>query len=80
MHPNDIDDAVQYAFERLVKMPRSFKGTSEGEFRAAMRTCVRFACMDHSREMEEEKPIAGSLDETGDWRASRPAAGLTDLT
>ena len=64
VHPNDVDDAVQYAFERLVKMLRTFKGTSQGEFRAAMRTCVRFACMDHCRAaMEEEKPIAGSLDE-----------------
>ena len=64
VHPNDTDDAVQYAFERLVKMLRTFKGTSEGEFRAAMRTCVRYACMDHCRAaMKEEQPIAGSLDE-----------------
>ena len=64
VHPNDIDDAVQYAFERLVKMLRTFKGTSEGEFRAAMRRCVGFACMDHCRAaMKDEQPIAGSLDE-----------------
>lgn len=62
--PSDTDDAVQTAYERLVKMLKTFRGTSEGEFRAAMRRCVSFACMDHCRAaMNAEKPIKGSLDE-----------------
>lgn len=62
--PSDVDDAVQTAYERLVKMLRTFRGTSEGEFRAAMRRCVSYACMDHCRAaMNAEKPIKGSLDE-----------------
>jgi RNA polymerase sigma factor (sigma-70 family) len=79
VHPNDVDDAVQYAFERLVKMLRTFKGTSQGEFRAAMRTCVRFACMDHCRAaMEDEKPIAGSLDEEAKDSEGKSKGGRFD--
>jgi len=79
VHPNDIDDAVQYAFERLVKMLRTFKGTSQGQFRAAMRTCVRFACMDHCRAaMEQEKPIAGSLDEEAKDSEGKSKGGRFD--
>ena len=62
--PSKIDDVVHEAYERLVKMLRNFKGKSEGEYRAAMRTCVNYACMDHCRkEMGLEKGIRGSLDE-----------------
>jgi len=59
-----IEDVVDSAYERLVRMLRTFKGASEGEYRAAMRTCVRYECMDHCRdEMGWEKPLAGSLDQ-----------------
>ena len=61
---SDVDDVVDSSYERLVKMLRTFKGISEGEYRAAMRTCVRFECMDHCREaMGHDKRRAGFLDE-----------------
>lgn len=61
---SDVDDVVDSSYERLVKMLRTFKGISEGEYRAAMRTCVRFECMDHCREaMGHDMRRAGSLDE-----------------
>jgi RNA polymerase sigma factor (sigma-70 family) len=64
VHPEQRDDAVQYAFERLAKMFVSFEGTEFRSYRAAMRRCVNFACMDHCRrEMAHEKRIAGSLDD-----------------
>ena len=64
VHPDDVDDAVQLAFERLAKMFGTFKGTELRSYRAAMRRCVGFACMDHCRkEMAREKGLAGSLDD-----------------
>ena len=64
VHPDSIDDAVQFAFERLAKMFGTFEGTELHSYRAAMRTCVNFACMDHCRkEMAREKGIGGSLDD-----------------
>ena len=71
--PSQIEDVVHDAYERLVRMLRNFRGQSEGEYRAAMRTCVNYACMDHCRkEMGLERGIRGSLDEvageTGDER------------
>jgi RNA polymerase sigma factor (sigma-70 family) len=69
-----VDDAVNDAYERLIKMLPNFKGATPGEYRAAMRTCVHFACMDHCiDEMEHEQGIGGSLeekvkDEEGDAR------------
>jgi RNA polymerase sigma factor (sigma-70 family) len=71
---SQIEDVVHDAYERLVRMLRNFRGASEGEYRAAMRTCVQYACMDHCRkEMGLEQGIRGSLDEvvgeTGDERS-----------
>ena len=64
VHPNSVDDAVQFAFERLAKMFGTFEGTEFHSYRAAMRTAVNFSCMDHCRkEMAREKGIGGSLDE-----------------
>jgi RNA polymerase sigma factor (sigma-70 family) len=59
------DDAVQAALERCLEaLSRSFRGTSVGEFRAALATCVRYACMDFCRRrLRRERGIAGSLDE-----------------
>jgi RNA polymerase sigma factor (sigma-70 family) len=64
VHRDNVDDAVQYAFERLMKMLGTFEGTALHSFRAAMRRCVNYACMDHCRaEMARDKRAAGSLDE-----------------
>jgi RNA polymerase sigma factor (sigma-70 family) len=65
VHPNDVDDVVNAAWERLVKkLLPSFRGTTPGEYRAAMRTCVRYECMDRCRaQMAHEQRVAGSLDE-----------------
>ena len=62
VEPNDVDQVTQDAYIRLLGM--TFRGTSIGEYRAAMRTCVTFECMDHCRrDMEEDKRRGGSLDE-----------------
>jgi RNA polymerase sigma factor (sigma-70 family) len=70
---DDIDQVAQDAYIRLFGM--SFRGTSVGEYRAALWRCVTFQCMDHCRRaMEEDKRRAGSLDqqiETDD-REGRP--------
>jgi RNA polymerase sigma factor (sigma-70 family) len=59
---DDIDHVAQDAYIRLLGM--SFRGTSRGEYRAAVWRCVTFQCMDHCRSaMEEDKRRAGSLDE-----------------
>jgi RNA polymerase sigma factor (sigma-70 family) len=59
---DDVDQVAQDAYIRLLGM--SFKGTSTGEYRAALWRCVTFQCMDHCRRaMEEDMRRAGSLDE-----------------
>jgi RNA polymerase sigma factor (sigma-70 family) len=61
---DDVDDVVQDAYFRVVKMLPNFRGASIGEYRAAMRSCVHFACKDYCRdELGEDKQRAGSLDE-----------------
>jgi RNA polymerase sigma factor (sigma-70 family) len=58
---DDIDQVAQDAYIRLLGM--SFRGTTRGEYRAALWKCVWFQCMDHCRSaMEEDKRRAGSLD------------------
>jgi RNA polymerase sigma factor (sigma-70 family) len=67
VHRDEIDNATQLAFERLAKMFKTFRGTEFRSYRAAMRSCINFACMDHCRaEMAREKGIAGSLDQEVD--------------
>lgn len=63
---SDIDDVVQQALERcLERLVESFRGGTAAEFRAALKTCVYFTCMDRCREaMRREMAIVGSLDET----------------
>ncbi len=59
---HDVDMVAQNIYLRAVKM--AFRGTIELEFRAAMRKCVFYECMDHCRrKMEEDMRRAGSLDE-----------------
>lgn len=64
--PGDREDVVQQAYERcLAKLEKTFRGTTAAEFRAALKQCVRYACMDHCRrEMRREMGLASSIDET----------------
>ena len=60
----DRDDAIQYAFYRLLNMLGNFKGSVLPQYRAAMATCVDFACRDFCRgEMRHEMGLGGSLDD-----------------
>jgi RNA polymerase sigma factor (sigma-70 family) len=60
----DVDEVVQDAFIRLLKMLGGFRGSTIGEYRSAMWTCVRYVCMDYCREqMAKDKQRAGSLGE-----------------
>jgi RNA polymerase sigma factor (sigma-70 family) len=61
----ESEDAAQAALERcLGPLERTFRGSTAPEFRAAVATCVRFACMDFCRRrMRWERRLAGSLDE-----------------
>lgn len=68
-----VDDVVHDCYLRLLRMLRTFRGTSEGEYRAAMRTCVGFECRDHlRREMGVDKRTAGSLDEGASDAEGKP--------
>jgi RNA polymerase sigma factor (sigma-70 family) len=68
VRPDDRDDVVQDALRRAFKMLAGFRGTSEGEWFAAVVTCARFTCRDHLRaEMTAERRLAGPVeDETRD--------------
>jgi RNA polymerase sigma factor (sigma-70 family) len=64
VHRDDVDQVVHDCWLRLRSMLGTFRGTSEGEYRAAMKTCVNYQCMDDCRsKMAQEKRIAGSLDD-----------------
>ncbi len=65
IEPQDQPDAVQYAYERLLRMLPNFSGATESEYIGALVQCVRYACMDYCRrQMKHEIGLAGSLDET----------------
>jgi len=60
----DRDDATQHAFYRLLKMLDNFRGDVLPQYRAAMATCVDWACREFCRrEMRHEMGLGGSLDE-----------------
>jgi RNA polymerase sigma factor (sigma-70 family) len=60
----DRDDAAQHAFYRLLKMLSNFRGEVMPQYRAAMATCVDWACREYCRrEMRHEMGLGGSLDE-----------------
>ena len=60
----DRDDATQHAFYRLLKMLANFRGDVLPQYRAAMATCVDWACREFCRrEMRYEMGLGGSLDE-----------------
>jgi RNA polymerase sigma factor (sigma-70 family) len=59
----DRDDAAQHAFYRLLKMLANFRGGVIPQYRAAMATCVDWACREFCRrEMRHEMGLGGSLD------------------
>jgi RNA polymerase sigma factor (sigma-70 family) len=61
----DQPDAVQYAYERLLRMLPNFRGSTEPEYVGALVQCVRYACMDYCRrQMKHEIGLGGSIDET----------------
>jgi RNA polymerase sigma factor (sigma-70 family) len=60
----DRDDVVQDAVRRAFKMLAGFRGTSEGEWFAAVVTCARFTCRDHLRaELAVERHLAGRIED-----------------
>jgi RNA polymerase sigma factor (sigma-70 family) len=60
----DRDDATQHAFYRLLKMLGNFRGKVMPQYRAAMVTCVDWACREFCRrEMRREMGLGGSLDD-----------------
>ena len=62
---DDYEDATQECFIRAVKMLGNFRGTTRGEFLAALRTCVTNTCMDFCRRrLTRERRTAGSIDES----------------
>ena len=68
VRPGDRDDVVQDALRRAFRMLAGFRGTSEGEWFAAVVTCARFTCRDHLRaEVAAERHLAGRVeDETAE--------------
>jgi RNA polymerase sigma factor (sigma-70 family) len=62
---NDVQDAIQEAFLRVISMGANFRESALGQFRAALRQCITNSCMDFGRkELRHERHAAGSLDET----------------
>jgi RNA polymerase sigma factor (sigma-70 family) len=60
----DREDVVQDALRRAFKMLAGFRGTSEGEWFAAVVTCARFTCRDHLRaELAAERHLAGRIED-----------------
>lgn len=64
VRPDDRDDVVQDALRRAFRMLAGFRGTSEGEWFAAVVTCARFTCRDHLRaELAAERHLAGRVED-----------------
>ena len=70
IRPPDREDVVQDALRRAFKMLAGFRGTTDGEWYAAVVTCARFTCRDHLRaELAAERHLAGRIE---DELAERP--------
>ncbi|HWM11440.1 MAG TPA: sigma-70 family RNA polymerase sigma factor [Solirubrobacteraceae bacterium] len=64
---DDLPDATQEAFLRVMAMGASFREAALGQFRAALRSCVSNACLDFGRrQLRHDRHAAGSLDERYD--------------
>ncbi len=61
---DEVDDVTQDALLRVLRK-LTLRGSSIGEFRAAVVTVARFQCQDHCRAaMSRDKLLAGSIEET----------------
>jgi RNA polymerase sigma factor (sigma-70 family) len=64
--PDRVDDAVQEAFLLVQGKVGKLRGSTEGEYYAALAQWVWNACMDYGRrELRHDVGIGGSLDEPG---------------
>ena len=81
VRPDDRADVVQEALRRAFRMLDAFRGTTEGEWFAAVITCSRFTCRDWLRaQLAAERGLAGRLqDEEGDGRFDPDLARLANL-
>lgn len=53
----DVDDVVSEACIRAIRMFESFEGVEPGQLRAALSTCVHFACLDYVRQDAAKKSV-----------------------
>lgn len=61
---DDREDVAQDAARRAFSMLDRFRGTTEGEWYAAVVTCARFTCRDHLRAtMTAERRLAGRFED-----------------
>jgi RNA polymerase sigma factor (sigma-70 family) len=68
--PDDVPDAGQEAYLRVVAMGANFRESHIGQFRAALLRCVQNACLDFGRKaLRHDKHAGGSLDERYDGDA-----------
>jgi RNA polymerase sigma factor (sigma-70 family) len=64
IRPPDRDDVGQDALRRAFMMLDTFRGSTEGEWYAAVVTCARFTCRDHLRaEMTADRHLAGRIED-----------------
>lgn len=80
----DREDAAQFAAQRLLRMMDTFRGDALPQWRAALVTCVDWACRDFARaQMRRERGLGASLDavaeEGEEALAGRMAARLAEL-
>ena len=73
---DDLPDATQEAFLRVISMGAGFRESALGQFRAALRSCVANACLDFGRkQLRHERHAAGSLDERYDPEGEAAGSG-----
>jgi RNA polymerase sigma factor (sigma-70 family) len=69
IRPDDRADVVQEALRRAFKMLETFRGSTEGEWFAAVVTCSRFTCRDWLRaRLAADRVLAGRLEDAAEGR------------
>jgi RNA polymerase sigma factor (sigma-70 family) len=53
----DVEDVTSAALMRLARFLQSMRGTSVGELRAGVRTCVRYAAIEHVRQDSRHEAV-----------------------